>query len=316
MLHILNSDATAKVFEKTGIKGQCIVWREMLSEGPVQYGMSESDFWDVRAKFFSETIGETKTSYNQKIIKEMQRFNDFKRYREIILWFEHDLMCQINLIYILNWFSKKDLSDVELSLICVGSHPEIEKFMGLGQLSPEQLGQVIAQKKKITKADLHFAKEFWHAYTAANPEGLKKIQEKIPESFQFLNDALNAHYERFPSSENGLNSIEQKILELIDKNMDNSKELIHCIQREISIYGMTKVIILDYLKQLNNPSAEVIKLGKKIEITSYGKELLAGYKDYFSTTKFNRWLGGVHLTPQNDVWRWDRVTKVLFKTWR
>ena len=36
ILHILNGDSTRYGFEQTGIEGDIMVWREVLSEGPVE----------------------------------------------------------------------------------------------------------------------------------------------------------------------------------------------------------------------------------------------------------------------------------------
>jgi hypothetical protein len=35
ILHVLNGDATLNVFERTSFEGDIMVWREVLSEGPV-----------------------------------------------------------------------------------------------------------------------------------------------------------------------------------------------------------------------------------------------------------------------------------------
>ena len=42
----------------------------------------------------------------------------FADYDEIVLWFEHDLFDQLLLIRHLEWFSRRDLGDTKLMLIC------------------------------------------------------------------------------------------------------------------------------------------------------------------------------------------------------
>jgi hypothetical protein len=45
ILHILNGDATLSSFEQTGLDGDIMVWREVLSEGPVEENIASGTFW-------------------------------------------------------------------------------------------------------------------------------------------------------------------------------------------------------------------------------------------------------------------------------
>ena len=55
-LHILNGDTTLPNLEKSGIKGEVVVWREMLCEGPVHKEVGSDDFWMNRCTFFENEI--------------------------------------------------------------------------------------------------------------------------------------------------------------------------------------------------------------------------------------------------------------------
>lgn len=98
-LHVLNGDATAYKFKASGIEEDFLVWREALSEGPVCPFQSEEAFWNLRAAFIHRSYGENRAVYEKKVISEFARLKEAARYDEITLWFEHDLFCQVNLLF-------------------------------------------------------------------------------------------------------------------------------------------------------------------------------------------------------------------------
>ena len=51
-------------------------------------------------------------------------------YDELILWFEHDLFDQLNLIQLLTWISERFPAGKPVSLICVGSFPGRPQLQG------------------------------------------------------------------------------------------------------------------------------------------------------------------------------------------
>jgi len=58
------------------------------------------------------------------------------RYREIILWFEHDLLDQLQILQILDRLAGAEFASTRLSMICINSYPGVDPFRGLGQLDP------------------------------------------------------------------------------------------------------------------------------------------------------------------------------------
>ena len=44
ILHILNGDATANSFAGTGLDGEIMIWREVLSEGPLEENIASGSF--------------------------------------------------------------------------------------------------------------------------------------------------------------------------------------------------------------------------------------------------------------------------------
>ena len=101
-LHILNGDATLPAFTAAKLPGQVLVWREILSQGPAIAGIPEETFWLKRQAYINSTYGETAASYKQKVLDEILRLEAAGAFFEVVLWFDSDMMCQVNLFYLLH----------------------------------------------------------------------------------------------------------------------------------------------------------------------------------------------------------------------
>src|SRR5437879_2543803 len=129
ILHILNGDSTARSFEKTGLDGDILVWREILSQGPLQEDISSADFWKRRETWICKTFNDSVEHYHKYVVAPLQMLNE--PCREITLWFEFDLHCQLNLLGVINMLlDKADLSTPAIYLVCPVEFPGKENFGG------------------------------------------------------------------------------------------------------------------------------------------------------------------------------------------
>ncbi|MDQ3291407.1 MAG: DUF1835 domain-containing protein [Bacteroidota bacterium] len=313
MLHILNGDGMAKSFKQAAIPADdYLIWREILFEGPIVEHRSPVDFWQARQHYISHTYHEAPTTYVLQVTTEVKRLDTYNQHDEVVLWFEHDLLCQVNLLYLLHWFAQKNLKNTTLSLVCIGSHPEKPDFKGLGELSPEQLAALFPQRQVLTPADLALGDRGWQAYAAPTPESIINfLQEEDFTNLPLLPNALRAHLTRFPSIQNGLNAIEQLLLEIITERQPANIELFVEFWNRTSLFGLGDDQIENYLKELEQ--ANLIIRHDQISITDLGKKALRFECDYVQLQPLNRCLGGVHLQPGNPYWRWDRVKKEIVK---
>ena len=98
------------------------------------------------------------------------------RYAHIVLWFEHDLYDQACLVRVLATLAARPtLPRVEL--VCIDRFPGIARFIGLGQLSPEQLGGLWRRRKPVGRRQLALGARGWmalqHMLDGAEAFGLK-----------------------------------------------------------------------------------------------------------------------------------------------
>src|SRR5437016_9605075 len=91
-------------------------------------------------------------------------------YDELILWFEHDLFDQLNLIQLLTWIRERLPSAKVVSLVCVGSFPGYPRFKGLGELTPDELASLLETRQRVSETQYSLAEIAWQAFREPTPE--------------------------------------------------------------------------------------------------------------------------------------------------
>jgi hypothetical protein len=326
MLHIHNGDSTAGTAKKTAIPGQHLAWREALVCGPTPGGLSDDEFRRVRAEHLAEAYGVNIEKCALELRAQEDALSAFADHEEVVLWFEHDLFCQVQLIYLLNWFAQRELGQTKLSLISIGEFPGLEGFRGLGQLNEEHLVSLFPQRQEVSPSQLHLGSKTWHAYSSPDPAELVSLLDSDLSAIPFLKRALIKHLQRFPSTENGLGRVENVGLELIAKGYRNFRSLFPAFARRESEYGFGDSQLYLEMKQLADASAPLLTLrdgGKgwsmdaaqillsSFEITELGKAVLDGNQDFVISNGIDYWLGGVHLDGDEAPWRWEEDAQEL-----
>ncbi|MFD0940543.1 DUF1835 domain-containing protein [Pedobacter boryungensis] len=245
-LHILNGDATLFVFNQSKIEGDTLVWREILADGPV----SKTNLWELRSIWISETFGENQVDYHQKVITEAEKLSQLNIYDEVVLWFEYDLTCQINLIFILSIINADYKNENLISLICPDRIDGMPNFRGLGELNTTQLKKLLSQKVKLQKTDLELATKAWDLYIENDFERIKNFLATDFGNLPLLKKALKAHLLRFPNPATQLNHIEKVLIDLINSDISSKTELYNAFWAQESIYGLTDLQLNHILNQL------------------------------------------------------------------
>ena len=248
-LHILNGDSTLQLFRQTSLKGQTFVWREVLSEGPVHLAFNSTTFWEERENFMTK-FATTIEDYQEKVFRPFKVIEErLESFNEIVLWFEYDLFCQINMMALIHWLGEVRTSSQTISMICSGKMDETEKLYGLGELNPEWLEMLFQNRLKLNTREFNFASGVYQAYCSPNAEALYTYILMPSDEFIYTSDALNAHFRRFPFQGNDLNEIEQKIIELIGQGIRNANQLVVQLLHWQKYYGFGD---LQYFQILND----------------------------------------------------------------
>ncbi|TVZ54775.1 uncharacterized protein DUF1835 [Lutibacter sp. Hel_I_33_5] len=289
-LHITNGDSTTNYLQKLKFKGEIITWREMLCEGKTTTDVGSEHFWKNRFDFLKTSYKTTKKTFIDYTLKEYRNLCNQKQQDEIILWFEHDLFCQINMLAVISWL-KRYRKGRKISLVCSGKIEGSNKLHGLGELSENQLQEHYKNRVTLSLDDIEYADYIWQLYCSDSPLRLEAIYAFNPMSpFIYLKDALQAHLQRFPSIENGLNSIENTIINTSNKNTLTSKnQLINTLLNEQEVFGFGDIQYerkIDSLKKLFT-SFNPVKLSK------IGQQVLENQKNYYADLRSDTsYLGG------------------------
>src|SRR3954469_2184044 len=189
MLHIYNGDSTADTARAAKIPGEHLSWREALVCGPAPADLTEKEFIELRARHLTSAYNATTDRVRAELIAMHQVLATFSEHDEVVLWFEHDLFCQVHLIYLLNWFAGREIGKTKLSLVCVDVFPGVQPFHGLGQLNQEQLLSLFPGRSEIGGPQLELAGKAWQAYSASDARSLIALLRTDMSPLPFLKEA-------------------------------------------------------------------------------------------------------------------------------
>ena len=234
ILHITNGNSLTDYLLELGIEGDFLTWQEMLCEGPLIANINSEEFYKIRKEFLSKhydiDIDE------EELKEELNKLNDTSKYDQIILWFEYDLYCHINLLGVMNLLHQKEIR-LPLYLVCSGRIPGVAEFKGLAELTPAQLLDHYENKIKLTEADKELAVALWRTYCGRDHNIFKPYIVQSS-SFEYLSNCLKAHLRRFPDSLSGLSVIEENILAIVrDKEIKSRHHLLGYALNYQGFYG-------------------------------------------------------------------------------
>jgi hypothetical protein len=312
-LHVANGTSTTSTISAAGLPGELSIWADPLYEGPVPSG-SDDEVLQARAAFISGP------EHSQSEVAD-----DLRRWRsviadgdhdEVVLWYEHDLFDQLNLLQLLSWIRRQGLAERRVSLICIGSFPGRPNFKGLGELTPEELAPLFDTRQPVTAAQYDLAERGWDAYSAQTPEALQRLLETDTSPLPFLAAALTRFLEEYPWTTDGLSRFERHLLQLLERGPDTLLAAFPRMQEGETAYYMTDSSLGDLatalastsppLLAVDRPSGHGPQLLRRIAtITDAGREVLSGGQDRISLCGIDKWLGGVHLTDAGPIWRWN-----------
>jgi hypothetical protein len=329
MLHLHNGDATADTAKESSLPGEHLAWRESLITGPAPAGLSESEWRSVRARHLSAAYGKDLQECERGLLGQEEALACFSEHDEVVLWFEHDLFCQLHLVYLLNWFARHELGKTTLSLICIGEFPGKENFRGLGELNADELASLFPRRRVVTKAQMELAASAWRAYCSPDPTAIEKLLQTDTSPLPFLQDALKAHLKRFPSLKNGLGRIENRALELVRDGATSFIEVFPKFSEAESVYGFGDAQVWLALQRMSAARQPLLTIAglpvgedqqalnpefvrnAKLQLTELGEPVLKGEADFVALNGIDLWLGGVHLQDGKNLWRWDEESGKL-----
>jgi hypothetical protein len=323
MLHVTNGDSAANSLRASGVPGAILAWQDVLHDGPVPAGLTLDELRPVRARFIAD---QGWGAYDAVLADFAQRDATLVAANaedEIVLWFEHDLYDQLQVLQLLDWFAEHP-PQAKLSLLCIGGHPEVANFSGL---TPEQLAALFPLRHEVTDAELALGHAAWAAYRSPDPTAIERLLDGDTSALAFLSATLTRHLEEFPDTRSGLARSEQNILRAISDGAERPRDIYHVSQLpeeavylgDSSVWARLTALAegpVPLIRQLDGapftpptaypPSDDFLAQG--LGLTEAGRDVLVGNLDWIAAHSINSWRGGVHLRSPDAIWRWDAAT--------
>ena len=329
MLHVTNGDSAGQSLRE-GLNGEVLAWRDVLHDGPVPADLSKGELEDVRARFLADRAWARYEEVRTEFATRGATLDAARNGDEIVLWFEHDLYDQLQLIQILAWFADRPSPAARLSLICIDSYPGVDRFVGLGQLTSEQLAGLFPARREVTAAQLHLGRRAWEAFRSPDPTRIEELLAGDTTELPFLASAFRRHLQQFPSISMGLSRTEYQILEVVISGIRSLERIFVATQdlEESPFLGDSS--LREYVSDLfsgDRPLLRPVDWGspgppspplapeREVELTEWGRRVRARQADWILLRgEIDRWLGGVHLSGRDARWRWDPEEERLVET--
>lgn len=302
-LHVTNGDSVLYLWKKGGLLGTRVAWRDALHEGPVLNDRPLEELSAIRAQFLAaEGYGNP-----IKIHRDFEKRDAFLRraaeFDEVVLWFEHDLYDQLQLLQIVACLSGMDLPAGSVQLI------QSENYLGM--LSPDEIMALLPKRRSIPTAASEVAARAWKAVTAQSPALLRVSLDEDAVGFPFLKAALRRFCEEFPSLHNGLSRTQQNIVEAIAQGARTPDDVFRRSQAREEAAFLGDATCFRKIAELSADAAPLVaRLDQGLELTVLGRRVAAGEADWLDSQVLDRWVGGMHLTNAHH-WRWDEGNRAF-----
>ena len=317
-LHIANGTSVTGTLDPIAVPGDRMIWCDPLHDGPVPANVPDDELRRVRAAFLAGSIAASEASRDD-ILRELERSDrqvaNAAQYDEVILWYEHDLFDQLNLIQLLERLARVSPRP-SVTLICIDAHPSHPTFKGLGELSATELTALLPRRAAVTDAQYASASAAWRAFRSPDPRDIERWLETDNAALPFLAPALRRHLEEFPWTTTGLSRREHRAVALLRHGDLTTWELFRQFDGDDRTFYVTDTSLLEVLRRLASATPPLVELGE-VPVESAGlpnvlvKLSSAEAEPSRDLRGIKKWLGGVYITGRGPAWRWDPADKRL-----
>jgi hypothetical protein len=261
ILHITSGDAAGELIKKTGVKGELLVWHDILYDGPRKPGWPDDDILNQRAKFLSSSTGKglTGESVLETLKSQYQALKSADNYNKIILWFDACLFDQSMLCHILSCLEQNKHPSV--NLLCIDSFPGISPYHGIGQLTPDQLKTLVGKEKQVTSSQVQFAQVVDEAFSNQDRAALKKLSETDDGPLPWIRDAVTRCLQEIELDVNGLGRLERTALEAIRSGCRKAREIYRYVSdRETPPQYWGDITLWEKINQLSITKPPLVRI--------------------------------------------------------
>jgi hypothetical protein len=213
-VHVTNGDSVACTLRRSNLGGEVIVWRDVLHEGRVPPA-DPATVRRARAAFLAQA-GRREA---QAILADLEAADAaliaaLEDEHETVLWFEHDLHDQLQLIQILARIADHP-QRASARLVSIDRYPGHPRFAGLGELSAEELAALWPLRLPIGNDTFALAGRAYDALRQPDARGLLALLDGPLPGLPYLAAAIRRLLEERPWITSGLPRSERQILSAV-----------------------------------------------------------------------------------------------------
>lgn len=314
-LIITNGSSAAHAIRAAGIGDEILTWDDVLYEGPVPGSRTLESLSDVRAEYISNCGWGNYDAVRDKFRQRDHRFAEALNSlhtdeTETVLWFEHDLYDQLQMVQILSLLLEINVDERRIALIC---HDHF-----VAQSSSETLVEDFEKRERVTSIQVEAAALIWKAFTATSPATLVELL-KISDTtgLPYLRHALRRWFAEFPDASDGLTRTERTILNCLRARAMKGGELFRCQQSTEEAAFMGDASFWMVLGRMTADGRELIEKVRpasptdidsrdvKYALTKSALRVLENKNTDTAVARIQeKWMGGVRLTGDNP-WYWN-----------
>jgi hypothetical protein len=311
VLHVTNGESAGNTLRRTTLGGAVVAWQDALHEGPVP-ALPRRELLRARARFLAECGWGSEAALRSSLERrDRQLLDALRNGAHVVLWFEHDLYDQLQLVDALTLARSVGGAP---ELIVIGSFPGKPSFAGLGELTANELETLWPSRAPATPEMLEAAERAWSALREPEPAALAELATRDDPHLPFLAPALRRLLEELPAPVDGLSQTERFALETIAAGARSAPAAFVAAQRleEAPFLGDTWFFrTLSALGQGENrlvegdgaplPPAPPLSDGQaysrlELRLTATGERVLRGDANRVDLLGIDRWVGGTHVT--------------------
>jgi hypothetical protein len=311
LLHVTNGESAGNTLRQTTLGGAVLSWQDVLHEGPVP-ALPREKLLRTRARFLAECGWGSEPALRSSLERRDRQLLDALRDgAEVVLWFEHDLYDQLQLIDALTLARSVDAVP---ELIVIGSFPGRPSFAGLGELTASELETLWPARSRATPEALDSAAQAWAALCAPDPAAVAELATRHDPHLPFLAPALRRLLDEFPSPRDGLSQTERFTLETIAAGAQTAPAAFVGSQRleaapflgdtwffrTLSTLGQgeNRLVEGDGAALPPPPPLTDLQIYSRLElrVTAAGERVLRGDASRVELLGLDRWVGGTHIT--------------------
>jgi len=328
LLHVINGDSAGNTLRQTALGGAVLPWRDTLHEGPVP-ALPRKELLRARARF----LADCGWGFQQALLSSLERRDQqlleaLRGDAHVVLWFEHDLYDQLQLLDVLALAHAVAAAPAP-ELIVIGSFPGKPSFAGLGELTAGELETLWPSRRRAEAAALETAADVWAAVQAPEPRALAEWATRETTHLPCLAPALLRLLEELPTPSDGLSGTERRAFEAIDagartppaafvvaQRLENAPFLGDTwFYRSVSALGQGANRLLETDDGSPLPPPPPLGDGQlfarlQLRLTPTGERTVRGEADRVELLGIDRWIGGTHLSSDSS-WRWHPTKRQL-----